>query len=171
MTNESQRIVIRPLAAADVVAIGELAREIWHAHYPGIVTVAQIEYMLAERYSPDVMLGELRRDDVWWDVLSEAGVPRAFSSLHLGENPVEVKLDKLYVHQACQRRGFGALLIEHNAIRARALGRARMILAVNKRNVNAIAAYEKAGFSIEQAVVKEIGEGFVMDDYIMVYTL
>jgi GNAT superfamily N-acetyltransferase len=155
----------------DVVAVGSLAGEIWHAHYPGIITVAQIEYMLAGRYGSDVLCSELRRDDVWWDVLTEDGVLRAFSSLHLGESPNEVKLDKLYVHQDCQRRGFGARLIEYNASRARALGRQRMILAVNKRNSNAIAAYKKAGFSIEKAVVKDIGGGFVMDDYIMAYAL
>jgi ribosomal protein S18 acetylase RimI-like enzyme len=38
---------------------------------------------------------------------------------------------------------------------------------VNKRNRNAIAAYEKYGFRIVDSVVKDIGGGFVMDDYIM----
>jgi diamine N-acetyltransferase len=42
-----------------------------------------------------------------------------------------------------------------------------VLLAVNKRNVNAINAYLKHGFRIAEAVVKEIGGGFVMDDYVM----
>ena len=41
------------------------------------------------------------------------------------------------------------------------------MLAVNKNNATAIAAYLKHGFRIADAVVKEIGGGFVMDDYIM----
>ena len=41
------------------------------------------------------------------------------------------------------------------------------MLAVNKHNFNAIAAYRKHGFIVREAVVKEIGGGFVMDDYIM----
>ena len=41
------------------------------------------------------------------------------------------------------------------------------MLAVNKRNAAAIAAYRKHGFEIVEAVVKDIGGGFVMDDYIM----
>jgi RimJ/RimL family protein N-acetyltransferase len=47
------------------------------------------------------------------------------------------------------------------------LGIGKIALAVNKRNSNAIAAYEKWGFHIEQSVVKDIGNGFVMDDFIM----
>ena len=44
----------------------------------------------------------------------------------------------------------------------------RLMLAVNKNNRSAIDAYLKHGFSIADAVVKDIGGGFVMDDYIMV---
>jgi hypothetical protein len=38
---------------------------------------------------------------------------------------------------------------------------------VNKRNASAIAAYRKHGFDVRESVVKDIGGGFVMDDYIM----
>jgi ribosomal protein S18 acetylase RimI-like enzyme len=44
----------------------------------------------------------------------------------------------------------------------------RLTLAVNKMNRGAIDAYLKHGFRIADAVVKDIGDGFVMDDYIMV---
>jgi ribosomal protein S18 acetylase RimI-like enzyme len=51
---------------------------------------------------------------------------------------------------------------------ARSRGCSRLVLAVNKRNRSAIAAYLKHGFRIANAVTKDIGGGFVMDDYIMV---
>jgi ribosomal protein S18 acetylase RimI-like enzyme len=51
---------------------------------------------------------------------------------------------------------------------ARELGCSAMMLAVNKNNRNAIAAYRKHGFHIDSSVVKDIGGGFVMDDYLMV---
>jgi ribosomal protein S18 acetylase RimI-like enzyme len=78
-----------------------------------------------------------------------------------------VKLDKLYVHPDRQRQGYGGALIEHACERARRLGYGAVILAVNKRNTTAIAAYRKYGFEIREGVVKDIGGGFVMDDYIM----
>ena len=46
-------VLIRPLRNEDVSALASLARDIWRAHYPGIISVAQIEYMLAERYDED----------------------------------------------------------------------------------------------------------------------
>ena len=42
------------------------------------------------------------------------------------------------------------------------------MLSVNKRNAKAIAAYQKNGFGITESVVTDIGNGFVMDDFIMV---
>ena len=171
MIVKPEQIEIRTLAEADIEAVGALAREIWRAHYPGIISSAQIEYMLDERYSPAVLRAELRKQGFWWDLLLRAGVPRAFSSYFRTEQLDEMKLDKLYVHPDCQRRGYGGLLIDRAAVCARAQRCSRLVLAVNKGNANALAAYCKHGFQIEAAVVKEIGGGFVMDDYVMVRSL
>jgi ribosomal protein S18 acetylase RimI-like enzyme len=168
MNVKTEQVEIRTMAEADVAAVGALAREIWRAHYPSIISSAQIEYMLAERYSPAVMRAELHKPELWWDLLLHAGVPSAFSSYFRTERPDEMKLDKLYVHPDCQRRGYGALLIERALDRARSERCSRLVLAVNKNNANALAAYRKHGFQVERAVVKEIGGGFVMDDYVMV---
>jgi len=42
-----------------------------------------------------------------------------------------------------------------------------VVLAVNKKNAKAIAAYRKHGFAIRESAVTDIGSGFVMDDYVM----
>lgn len=42
-----------------------------------------------------------------------------------------------------------------------------MYLTVNKRNELAQRAYIGNGFRITEAMVNDIGSGFVMDDYIM----
>ena len=159
---------ILPLAADEVERLVALAREIWHAHYPGIVDPAQIEYMLAQRYEPRLIRAELERGDVWWDKLVVGDELAGFASYFPGAAPGEMKLDKLYVHSRHQRRGYGGLLIARAAEIARARNCRRLTLAVNKGNRSAIAAYLKHGFRIADAVVKDIGGGFVMDDYIMV---
>jgi ribosomal protein S18 acetylase RimI-like enzyme len=162
------QVEIRPLAEADIEMVGRLAREIWRAHYPAIISPAQIEYMLDERYAADVVRAELDRPGLWWDLLFAGAACKAFSSYFLTGEPGEMKLDKLYVNPDSQRLGYGGRLIEHACARARSQGCSRLVLAVNKRNTSAIDAYHKHGFVIEQAVVKDIGGGFVMDDYIMV---
>ena len=79
----------------------------------------------------------------------------------------EYKLDKIYIDPTLQRRGLGAALITRASERARALAYPTMILTVNKRNAQAIAAYRKYGFAVRDSVCVEIGNGFVMDDFIL----
>lgn len=167
-TSNEPTVVVRALAEPDIEPLRRLARAIWVHHYTPIIGGAQIEYMLAQRYSVPVLRAELERDDLWWDLLLIDGEARGYASCFLDEGGRAVKLDKLYIHPDCQRGGYGRLLLARVFERAGARGCSRITLAVNKRNANAIAAYEKWGFRIERAVVSDIGGGFVMDDYIMV---
>ena len=162
---------IAPLQPAEINVLIALAHHIWHAHYPPIIGLAQTRYMLAQRYTPDVIQRELERNDLWWDTVSLDGEMIGFASSFVAEDPGAVKLDKLYIHPAQQRRGHGGLLLAHTCRRASRLGLERVVLAVNKHNSAAIAAYRKHGFDIVDTVVKEIGGGFVMDDYIMARAL
>jgi ribosomal protein S18 acetylase RimI-like enzyme len=158
---------ITALAADDVDELCTLAAEIWRAHYPAIISVAQIEYMLAQRYVPQIVREELQRGDLWWDQLLVNNQMTGFSSYFLMRNTGGMKLDKLYVHPRHQRKGYGGMLLDRMVTIARSCGCESLMLAVNKHNRNAITAYEKHGFRIADAVVKDIGGGFVMDDYIM----
>ncbi len=90
-----------------------------------------------------------------------------FAAWYRADEPATSKLDKLYVLVEYQQRGIGRRLIEHVESAARADGAASLILNVNKHNTGAISAYEKCGFSVRVAVVVDIGQGFVMDDYVM----
>lgn len=166
MTNDNA-VRIERLTAADVEPLCALAREIWYTHYPAIISTAQIEYMLEQRYNGGVVRAELQRDDLWWDKLMVGEVMAGFSSYFLTGVPGEMKLDKVYVHPRRQRRGYGGLMIARACEVARSRGCSRLTLAVNKNNRSAVNAYLKHGFRIADAVVKDIGQGFVMDDYIL----
>ena len=41
-----QEIKIRVANQSDIAVINQLATKIWHDHYPGIITVEQINFML-----------------------------------------------------------------------------------------------------------------------------
>ena len=159
---------VKRVAREDAAAISALAREIWYAHYSAIISRAQIEYMLAQRYDPEIIRAELARGDAWWDKLLVDGRITGFACCFLTGNAGEMKLDKLYVHHDHQRKGCGGMLLDRVLGIARAYGCTTLVLAVNKHNPTAIAAYRKYGFRIADSVVKDIGGGFVMDDYIMV---
>jgi diamine N-acetyltransferase len=164
-----ESITIQPAGPEDLPAIAALADLVWRAHYPGIISVAQIDYMLARMYHLDVLRRELA-DGINYDFMLAAGKPLGFASY----GPVaaaEMKLHKLYVHPQWQRHGLGGRLLAHVETQARQRGFRTLILAVNKGNHQAIAAYRKHGFAVRESVVSDIGGGFVMDDYIMVKAL
>ncbi len=167
MTDDAPTARIAALTLGDIDDLCALAAAIWRAHYPAIISAAQIEYMLAQRYNPAVVREELSRGDLWWDKLSVDGRMAGFASYFLLHNVRAMKLDKLYVHTDYRRRGYGGMLIDRAVTMARAYGCDVLTLAVNKLNESAIAAYAKHGFAIADSVVKDIGGGFVMDDYVM----
>ncbi len=158
---------VAPLAVADIERLIALAGEIWRRHYADIISAAQIEYMLKQRYTAEALREELQRKDLWWDQLLVDARMAGFASYFLTRNAGEMKLDKLYVHHDHQRKGYGGMLLDRALTIARAYGCDTLMLAVNKHNRNAIAAYEKHGFWIAESVVTDIGGGFVMDDYVM----
>ncbi|HZP92178.1 MAG TPA: GNAT family N-acetyltransferase [Burkholderiales bacterium] len=159
--------VIAPLAEADLAAVAALAREIWYRHYPGIITVRQIDYMLDQRYRPEVIRAQLASGNAWWVKLEVAGRLAGFAQYQLGEDPASMKIDKLYVHLRYRGSGFGSALIRHVEQAARARGCSRLYLQVNKNNTGSIAAYERNGFAVAKSVKVDIGGGYFMDDYVM----
>ena len=52
---------ISPATVADLAEISGLAAIIWRAHYPGIITAEQIDYMLARMLDVNTLRHELER--------------------------------------------------------------------------------------------------------------
>ncbi len=156
---------ILPATAEDVHEIAHLAGIVWRAHYPGIISREQIEYMLAKMYDLEQLRREIATGVTYLSAI-EAKELLGFAAF--GPTGTEVKLQKLYVHPQHQRRGIGTALIQH--VERAAHGRT-VVLTVNKRNLQAIVAYKKHGFEIRDSIVVDIGAGFVMDDYVMEKTV
>jgi len=164
------QVVVERARAEHLSEIASLAAVIWRAHYPGIITPAQIDYMLARMYDVTVMRREVETG-VAYDRLLVNGTLRGFASYGPASDARITKLHKLYIHPDFQRHGLGGKLLRHVESVASSRGFTQLVLAVNKRNETAIAAYRKNGFTIREAVVTDIGGGFVMDDYVMVKSL
>lgn len=168
MSGHNQNIHrIVPATEADLPAISKLAGVIWRACYPGIITMEQIDYMLARMYARDAMREEIQSQGICYDRLLVSEQFVGFSSYGPTDQSAVFKLHKIYLHPAWQGRGLGSLILQHCEREVRKLGAHRVLLSVNKRNAKAIAAYQRNGFVIAESVVTDIGGGFVMDDFIM----
>lgn len=162
---------ILPVDEEHLPALAKLAGVIWRACYPEVISREQIEYMLARMYALDTLRDELRFHSIRFYRLIVAGEFSGFASMGPDDVPRVMKLHKLYLLPAWHDHGLGSRLLEHCQTEARRLGARRLILAVNKRNRRAISAYRRNGFAIVEAVVTDIGGGFVMDDFIMAKAL
>jgi len=145
-----------------------LARQIWYESYAEMLDPKQIEYMLHEMYRTE----ELQRQfeaGVDWQLVEWQGAVCGYLSTTWYSATRQLELNRLYLDRARQGKGFGATLLTTVLERASTLGAREVRLRVNKRNDRAIRAYGRAGFKIRESLVKEIGQGFIMDDFIMVH--
>ena len=166
MRTPSPNAQIEPAGDADLPAISRLAGEIWRASYPGIITSAQIDYMLAQMYSLETLQKEISLDGICYRRLQVEGQSAGFAS-YGPAGPGVYKLHKLYLAPDRHGCGLGRVLLQHCEEEIRGLGGRRLILNVNKHNAKAIAFYQRNGFAIVESVIVDIGRGFVMDDYVM----
>jgi ribosomal protein S18 acetylase RimI-like enzyme len=164
---------LTPVAEPDFAVVRELAGLIWRQHYSGIISPAQIDYMLAGRFSDDALWEHVQAADRWLDLLRVGEKPVGYCGYEMagmdddGSTPAAMKLGQLYVLESCRGMGLGRLMLRHVEARARERGSGRLWLQVNKRNAAAIRFYRSAGFEVIRETVFEIGGGFVMDDYVM----
>lgn len=163
--------IVLPLTIDDTDLIIALANTIWHKHYSDIISPEQIEYMLNQRYASTLIRAQILSNNIWWNKLVLNKEIIGFSCCLLTDNPKELKLDKLYLHPHHQRKGYSAILVDKIKQFMRHHAFEQLTLAVNKHNTSAIAAYLHYGFTISDDIIIDIGNGFVMDDYLMTMTI
>ncbi len=163
----SADIRLEPLREQDFDTVARLADTIWRGHYGTLISMAQIDYMLDGRYTPQNLGRYIDSDERWMRVLRVDGLPVGYCSWSLDANPEEVKLEQLYLLADHKGKGLGGLMMRAVEDACRALGRPVLYLTVNRGNLDSIAIYRKSGFEVRGEVVFDIGNGYVMDDYVM----
>lgn len=147
----------------DVANIADLAKKIWHEHYPTIITVEQIDFMLADRYSAKAILEGMQRGEVFYLAYAD-DEPVGYASVELKGD--YYYLHKFYIDVAKHRSGIGAEFFKYIL---QQIDSAKPIrLQVNRQNIKAINFYFKNGFIIETTGDFDIGGGYFMNDFVMV---
>lgn len=156
------------LKDANIDALKEFAESIWKVTYSHILSPGQIRYMLDRLYHPDLLREQVTSGNPLFGAYSGeqlVGFAHVFVEGH------QSRLDKLYVETLFQGSGIGRKLVDQAVTFAIESDCSLMTLRVNRNNVNAVAAYEKLGFGIVATHKKDIGGGYVMDDYLMLMDL
>jgi len=171
----------------EIPELQRIARTIWEHSFRPFLSQAQIEYMLPMMYSVSEVEQQIQSGFSWqWIVsfgLEQASTPNPSAehpfpseALRVGYVSTELQdhclyLHKLYIIPEFQRRGFATETLQMLKFRAKCANKAEIRLNVNKNNHHALQAYHKAGFTSIKEVCTDIGGGFVMDDYVMKFTI
>lgn len=152
--------------------ISELAQVIWHEHYPGILSLEQIAYMLEKFNSVSVIEKQIKEGSSFFYVShtdTDTDIPIGY--LAIKEQTDALFLEKLYVLKAYRGQKIAKAIMAYLEDYAPKIGKSQIKLHVNKLNINAIGTYKKMGFVQTKSMVTDIGNGFVMDDYEMLKVL
>lgn len=147
----------------DIPLIAALAHEIWHKHYPDIITPDQITYMLEKMYSGQ-SLSEQMNDGHQFYLVYEKEMPLGFLSVRK-EDDGNFFLHKFYIRTENHKKGVGSALFNHVL---KQLPKGKIItLTVNRQNYKSVNFYFKHRFYIDQVADFDIGNGYVMNDFVM----
>ena len=154
----------------NIPLIKEIAEKSWRKHYPGILSNEQIEYMLEQMYSETELQNHFENPNYHYYLLSDN---ENFLGIMGFENHYQektTKLHRIYLLEEAKGKGLGKDALQFLKEQAKNSGDERIILNVNKQNPSYY-FYVSQGFKVYEEGVFEIGNGYVMDDYLMEYFL
>lgn len=152
----------------NISLIQDLAKRSWENAYANILSKEQLEYMLSTMYSQEEIHSQMSQPNYHYYVVFDE-VNQSFEGFIGYENDYETnttKLHRIYLVPESKGKGFGKKALEFLVEKTKEFGDTRIILAVNKNNA-AKEFYQSQGFSVYDEGVFEIGNGYVMDDYLM----
>jgi RsiW-degrading membrane proteinase PrsW (M82 family)/GNAT superfamily N-acetyltransferase len=160
----TETMAIRKAYPHDIPLIRDLAFKIWPVTYSSIVGMDQVNYMLGLLYS-ESRLAEDMQKGIEFVILYDGVQPIGFASIGLME-PQVYKLHKIYVLTSYQGKGAGKFILNELITAIKQKGATSLLLNVNRNNP-AKGFYEKLGFTVIKEENIDIGNGYLMNDYVM----
>lgn len=160
-------ITLRLAAPADIPLIQEVAELTWPISYREIISPEQIRYMLDLMYSTEKIRAAIADPNQAFWLAEEAGKVIGFCGIEHGYPEAGItRIHKLYILPETQGSGLGKTFIDQVEDQAKKHENHTLHLNVNKEN-KAVGFYQKHGFTVDHEEVLDIGNGYVMDDFIM----
>lgn len=153
--------------AEDIALVAQLADEIWREHYVSIISMEQIDYMLDKYQSIAAITDQIHQEGYEY-FLFLVNDSAAAGYMAIQEEEEQLFLSKFYVQKEHRGKGYASQAVRFLEQLCTERGLRRIWLTVNRYNESSIAVYKSKGFRVEREQVADIGNGFVMDDFIMV---
>lgn len=151
---------IRPATYADVPAIGQVARETWHATYAHTIAPHNQQRVLERSYAEAALAAALNAPHSWFLVAANGPHVLGFAQF-LRRSDGQGELARIYVLPAHQRQGIGRALLQAGVNAMAREGIHRCYVSVEVDNVPAIAFYQNFGFRYHRAYASFVGDQLV----------
>lgn len=153
----------------DRTRLAALADEIWHEYWPALIGPKQTDYMVESFQSLEAIERDMREHayEYWFMRTEDDGRIVGYTGGHVEPETSRFFISKAYLLADERGKGFASQAIAFYERLCRVRGLEAMYLTVYKRNDLGIRAYVGKGFRTVDAVETDIGNGFVMDDYVM----
>jgi GNAT superfamily N-acetyltransferase len=159
---------VRDANVHDIELIRTLCAQVWPATYAPILDKGQLDYMMEWMYSP-ASLQKQFQDGCHFLLLYSKDKPVGYASYQQCRDQ-HYKLHKLYVLPEVQGKGAGRFFLSAIQDQIKALQGQSIELQVNRQN-KAVYFYQAMGYQISNEVDIAVGNGYYMNDYIMVIHL
>lgn len=160
---------IMPVTNMELVySVYAVADAIWHQHYTPIIGEEQVDYMVEKFLSPDAIAEQINSGYEYF-LYSYDYTFAGFAAIL--EKDGELFLSKLYVDEEFRGKGIGKYMFQKFVEICKMRNLKKIHLTCNRNNAGSIAFYEHLGFQKVREEVTDIGEGYVMDDFIFEYEI
>lgn len=156
---------IKVISKEDIKSLAEIANEVWHQHFASILTLDQIDYMVDKFQSEHAMAEQIKTAGYEYYFLQWDGKFIGYTGFR--EDNDKLFLSKLYILKDFRGNGFASNTFNFLQSICKERGLHAIWLTVNRYNDHTIEVYKKKGFKILRTQIADIGNGYVMDDYIM----
>lgn len=147
-----------------------LAKEIWQEYSICFIDQDQIDYMLEKFQSVQAVKAQINFQKYSYYFLEEDG--ENFGYFAVQPQKGNLFLSKIYIKKDFRGKGYGRKAFTNAIVEiAKEMEKPKIKLTVNKYNFASIMAYEKLGFERVGEEETDIGNGYIMDDYIYEFTL
>lgn len=154
---------------AQFVTLAALADNVYHEYYSSLLSAEQIDYMVEKFLSFSVLHNQAENENYRFYLVQEDGVFAGFTAVQPQGD--KLFLSKLYITKEFRGKGYGRRTLDFVMSEAKRENLKSVYLTVNRGNASSIAVYEKYGFKKIREQDADIGNGFVMDDYVMEKTI
>lgn len=147
--------------------LADTADEIWHEYFTCILSESQIDYMVDRFQSEKAVTEQIANKNYSYFLVRLGGIIIGYVGISPEEETKKLFLSKFYLKKSARGRGYASQMFSFIFDIAKSRGLTSVYLTVNKHNDHSIAVYEHMGFCKVKAQVTDIGNGFVMDDFVM----